>query len=384
MTGAGAEARAVVAGADCPALTVDGQRVAMRLRAEPDKAFENRICQAPLPKAARHVSLEGQALPLPVSEPKRLVILGDSGCRIKQDITQDCNDPVAGWPFARVARMAARQKPDLVIHVGDYYYRETACPAGSDECRNSPYGDRWPTWRAELFDPAQPLLAGAPWVFARGNHEDCQRGGKGWFRLLDADAAVRACPALSDTFLVPIGGVTLGVVDSADPDDNKPQPANAEAFARNLAPLGHANTRVWMVTHRPVWEIRRRGDELDDVGANVNQRAAVKAHGLAGVDLVLAGHMHTFLSLDAGPDRPAQLVVGTGGDRLDSNKAAAPAPGAIAIDGAPPAKAFSMTRFGYFVLDRKGEAWEGAFHDLSDRVVARCRLAAGRLTCAAV
>ena len=34
--------------------------------------------------------------------------------------------------------------------------------------------------RAEFFDPARPLIARAPWVFARGNHEDCQRGGYGW------------------------------------------------------------------------------------------------------------------------------------------------------------------------------------------------------------
>ena len=29
-------------------------------------------------------------------------------------------------------------------------------------------------------------LEAAPWVFARGNHESCDRGWRGWFRMLDA------------------------------------------------------------------------------------------------------------------------------------------------------------------------------------------------------
>jgi hypothetical protein len=383
MTASGAEARAVEQGGDCPTLHVNGKTRPMRLRAGPDDAFTNRVCEAPLPAGARAASIQGQALALPKARPMRLVILGDSGCRLKDKVVQDCNDPVAGWPFAKVAHLAAAQKPDLVIHVGDYYYRETPCPDGDKRCTGSPYGDRWASWKTELFDPAAPLLAAAPWVFARGNHEDCQRGGKGWFRLLDAHAQPRTCPAGSDTFLVPIGGASLGVVDTADPDDTKPQPANAAAFARNLAPLAAAKEPVWIVTHRPVWEIYRQGDRLFDTGANVNQRGVVKDRGLAGVTLILAGHIHTFLSIDAAGQHPAELVVGTGGDLLDSDKAKSITTADIALDGAPPAKTFGMDRFGYFVFDRKGEAWEGAFHDLSDKVVARCRLAAGRLTCEA-
>jgi len=313
------------------------------------------------------------------------VVIGDTGCRLKasDDAWQACNDP-GEYPFARVAAAAAAFKPDLVIHVGDYYYRETPCPDGDKRCAGSPYGDRWGSWKTELFDPAASLLAAAPWVFARGNHEDCERGGKGWFRLLDADAAVRVCPAGSDTFLVPIGGAALGVVDTADGNDTSVQPAQVEALTRNLAPLAAAKDPVWLVTHRPVWEVYRRGDTLFDTGANVNERAAVKDHPLNGVELVVAGHLHTFYSLDAAPGRPAELVVGTGGDLLDSNKAANIATADLALGGAPPAKAFGMDRFGYFVLDRNGQAWEGAFHDLTDQVVARCRLAAGRLTCEAV
>jgi hypothetical protein len=381
MTGAEAQARAIVDGPTCPTLRVDGARFPMRQRAAPDDAFDNRVCEAELPARARRASLDGRRLPLPKARPDRIVILGDTGCRLKGKVIQDCNDPVSGWPFAKVARLAAAQKPDLVIHVGDYYYRETPCPAERAACAGSPYGDRWPSWRAELFEPGAPLLAAAPWVFARGNHEDCHRGGKGWFRLLDADPMVRDCAAGSDTFLVPIGGAVLGVVDSADPDDTIPQPQAAEAFGRAIAPFAGIREPVWLVTHRPIWEIYRQGDRLMDVGANVNERSAVRAAGLPHVELVIAGHEHTFFSLDAAGERPAELVVGTGGDLLDSSRATSVVTADLAIDGGPAAATFGMDRFGYFVFDRKADGWDGVFHDLTDKVVARCQLRAGRLTC---
>lgn len=386
MTAEGAQVRAIADGRACPKLTTDGASRRMVLRAGPDDAFANRICQAPLPKGVKHASLAGVALPLPKAAPRRLVILGDSGCRLKGAVVQDCNDPVAGWPFAKVAALAAARKPDLVIHVGDYYYRETPCPTGDARCAGSPYGDKWPSWKAELFDPAAGLLAAAPWVFARGNHEDCARGGKGWFRLLDADAAVRACPAHSDPFLVPIGGVSLGVVDSAEADDSKTQPDEVAAFGEGLKALQAAKGPVWLVTHRPPWGVFRTPAGLIDTGGNANERQALRAHGPAPAELVLAGHLHTFYSLDFGAGRPGELVVGTGGDALDSDKATAALTATIAVDGAQ-ASAFDMDRFGYFVFDRVGKGraddWAGVFRDLSDKVVARCMLHAGRLSCQA-
>ncbi|HEV7386447.1 MAG TPA: metallophosphoesterase [Phenylobacterium sp.] len=385
ITGAGAQVRAVAEGRACPTLKVDGKPRKMKLRAGPNEAFVHRICEASLRAGARRASVAGAPLPLPKARPQRLVILGDSGCRLKSPFVQDCNDPVAGWPFARVATLAAARKPDLVIHVGDYYYRETACPPGDAACAGSPYGDKWATWKAELFDPAAGLLKAAPWIFVRGNHEDCNRGGKGWFRLLDADANVRVCPAQSDTFVVDIGGLKLGVVDSADPDDVKLQPDQVEAFGKNLEPLRAAHGRVWLVTHRPPWEIGRNGDTLTDLNGNINERAAVKAGGLGEVELVLAGHIHNFTSLDFGPGRAPQLIVGTGGDAQDPHDLPPPAIGPLQVDGMT-AQAFTMGRFGYFVFDRKGKGkdavWEGAFHDLTDAVIATCALHAGRLTCA--
>src|SRR5207249_3297062 len=100
-----------------------------------------------------------QSPPTPIAPignvPAAWVVIGDSGCRMKRadDAWQSCNDP-NGWPFLRIAAAAARLKPDLVLHVGDYHYRENACPARRPGCEGSPWGYGWDTWNADFFGPA--------------------------------------------------------------------------------------------------------------------------------------------------------------------------------------------------------------------------------------
>jgi hypothetical protein len=379
MTEGGAEARLITPG-PCPTARVDGRPRRMVERAGPTEAFENRVCALRLAHGDRQVAVEGLALRAPKARPERIVILGDSGCRLKGAAFQHCNDP-SGWPFARIAALAAARAPDLVIHVGDYYYRETPCPAGNAGCAGSPYGDRWATWKAELFDPAAPLLAAAPWVFARGNHEDCRRGGAGWFRQIDAAPAAKACPADSESWIVDLGGTRVLVADSAETSDLTSSTEGAAAFAARLAPLRQMTGEpVWILTHRPIWNSSRLGDLLGDGIVNATERQAVKSVDLAPVTLILSGHVHNFASLGFGAARPAQLVVGTGGDTLDLDDTPPPAAGRATVDGLD-ADIFSMGRWGYFVFDRHGPEWIGRFYDTRDRVAAVCRLAGRSLSC---
>jgi hypothetical protein len=385
VTAEGAQARLVTAAADCPVIRVDGAPRAMAQRAAPTEAFPNRVCEATLRPGDDRLLVAGLALRAPRARANRLVILGDSGCRLKGQSFQHCNDP-SGWPFARIAALAAAKHPDLVIHVGDYYYRETPCPASNAGCAGSPHGDIWASWKAELFDPAAPLLAAAPWVFARGNHEDCKRGGAGWFRQLDAAPEAKTCPADSDTFSVDLGNARLFVVDSADTEDMTAPPARVADFTARLAPVRprRPGEAVWILTHRPVWNSSRLGDLLGDGMVNATERAAVRGMegGLAGVALILSGHVHNFTAVSFGPVRPAQLVVGTGGDTLDLEDAPPPATGTAGVDGLK-ADIFTMGRFGYFVFDRRGADWVGRFHDTRDRVAAVCRLHGRALICRA-
>ena len=383
----GAEARAATSLGHCPFLTIDGRVTPMQTRAPADGAFPLTICQLKLPPATRRVSLGGTALPLPKGPPQRILVFGDTGCRVKADLIQDCNDP-RRWPFALVARLAAARHPDLVIHVGDYYYRESPCPPGERGCAGGPFGDNWPTWRAEFFDPAKPLLAQAPWVFVRGNHEACGRGGPGWFRLLDAGPAPLVCPAASAPFKVDLGDLNLYILDSADADDRDPKPARVARFAGQLSALGAdlAHGRGWIVTHRPFWgltPVARLGPIGPfEVAINQTEQAAVAGRDLDGVQMVVSGHIHHFASFDFGPSRPAQLIAGTGGDIGEDADTARVRDDQVDIDGQS-AERMTFERFGYFLLDRAGADWVGTFRDIDDHLVAQCRLHERRLHCEA-
>ena len=388
LTGHGAEARAVTTGGRCPDAEIDGAPEPMQTRAAPDADFAVTVCQLALPKGARRVEVGGRQLPLPEARPKRLVIFGDTGCRLKGDEVQDCDDPAA-WPFATVARLAAAHHPDLVIHVGDYYYRESACPAGRAGCAGSPWGDNWTTWDADFFGPAAPLLAVAPWVMTRGNHEACERGGPGWFRLLDGASPARACPAASDPIVIDLSGLVLYVLDSATTADRTAPFAAVAAFRRQLdalrttPPTGPA----WIVTHRPIWGLVAAA-RLGPVGPfevpiNATQQAAVRGRDLSAVRMVVSGHIHHFASFSfAGGDRPAQLIAGTGGDIGDPADTPKFLDDEVTLDGKL-ARRFGFDRYGFLVLERTGGEWSGDFYDVRDNAIAHCRLAGRALACRA-
>jgi hypothetical protein len=385
LTDRGAEARLVTAAATCPNIVLNGARTPMRRRAGPSADFPVTICQALLPKSVRSASIGGHALPLPTAAPRRLVIFGDTGCRLKGKAVQDCDNPDQ-WPFAVVARLAAAHHPDVVIHVGDYYYRESPCPAGRAGCAGSPWGDNWTTWDADFFAPAAPLLSVAPWVMARGNHEDCERGGPGWFTLLDGAVKPLACPAASAPMVVDLGGLELYILDSSGTVDREAPPDAVAAFASQLDVLKtHSPTEpAWILTHRPVWGLVPvvNAGPLGplELPINATEQAAVRGRDLSRVQMVLSGHIHHFASFQFKGDRPAQLIVGTGGDVGEPGDTPRFLDGDVDIDGMS-AHRFGFDRYGFLVLDRDGAGWRGAFYDVHDRPIALCGLVGRQLAC---
>jgi hypothetical protein len=384
ITGDGAEARVAVAAMPCPEATVDGRTRPMTPRGSAKVDFPV-VCVLAIPASAKSVSVAQQSLPLPVRSVRRIVILGDTGCVILGLTTQACNDPRA-WPFATVARLAAARKPDLVIHVGDYYYREQPCPSAAQGCEGSPFGDHWDTWAAEFFTPAQSLLATAPWVFARGNHETCNRGGRGWNTLLDSGPAVDGCPILSAPFIARLGDLNLFVLDSADAGDRTADDTGVAAIAAQLDRFGASlnQGRGWLVTHRPIWglvPVARLGPLGPvQVGINVTEQRAVRGRALGGVQLVASGHIHNFSAISFGATRPAQLIVGTGGDPglfADTPRIYGGPASLDGLDGV----SFSFSRYGYYLMERDGDDWTGTFRDQDDVVRAVCRLRERALSC---
>src|SRR6516225_8754599 len=105
----------------------------------------------------------------------------------------------------------------------------------------------WKVWNNDFFKPSAPLLATAPWIMVRGNHETCARAGEGWFRFLDHAAPENECAEISKSFVIALGGLGFVVMDSGkianengsdDDDDDDDDDDSADASrTEELTPI---------------------------------------------------------------------------------------------------------------------------------------------------
>jgi len=418
-------ARAVTTAPTCPSITIDGRTQAMAVRA-PFGAIPLRgkghsaafhpeavsspvlACETAIPAGSARVDIAGQALPLPKADIRRIVVIGDTGCRLKGKEFQDCNDPAA-YPFARVAASAAAWKPDLVVHVGDYHYREDPCPADRPGCAGSPYGYGWDAWNADFFAPGRTLLGSAPWVLARGNHESCARGGQGWWRFLDAhrydpaancdDPGADGRADYTDPYAVPLGGASqLIVFDSANTDWHgfKPGDARIVRYAdtwRKIDRLARRQRHNIAVDHHPLYAFGANRDAhtgavtLFGGDAGLTQVfGALDARLLpSSIAMLLSGHVHLWEQTSFASDHPTQFVAGFAGTAEDivplprtPPAGQAPAPGAVIeamsswIDG-----------FGFMTMERTApDTWHVVVHDRDGRERNTCTVEGRHSTCA--
>jgi hypothetical protein len=388
MAPGGSVVRVLTRSDACPVVQVDGQSRQTVLRAAPadlpersnkahttgPTAFATRICELGLPRTARRASLAGQALPLPHPRIDRIVLIGDTGCRIKaaDDAMQDCNVPAA-WPFAAIAAHAAQLHPDLVLHVGDYLYRENPCPAGHQGCAGAPWGYGEVGWRADFLDPAAPLLNAAPWIMVRGNHEECARAGQGWWRLLDphalqagSDCGVAADDQTgdhSDPYAVSLGnGAQIIVADLIQLASGKPDNAAVAAqFGHDMAMIDALSSRAnvsFATAHFPfnpvLWKDRSPGAVA--IGGKPIRAYAMPP--LPHVRAMLAGHIHLF-QFARFADRPTQVITGFSGTQEDAALAPDSLSQATGKPSAAPLQNLTTIadRFGYALMERHGDVW---------------------------
>jgi predicted phosphodiesterase len=389
----GYEARLVTGAATCPVLHTDKGDVSMSVRAAGNADFPM-ICSASVPAGTKTANIAGTNLPVPVTQPQRILVLGDTGCRLKGAVLQACNDP-AKWPFPQLAAAAASLKPDLVIHLGDYLYRESACPVGNQGCAGSPWGDNWTTWQADFFTPAAPLLAAAPIVLVRGNHEDCKRAGPGWTRLQGPAAYDPAAPCAmhQPLFTVDLAGLTLAVLDDAVSEETELDRDTARIYAEEVGGLAKLPAPVWFVHHRPTWAATD-GPLGIPIGGNLTLIEAsqiAEAHGEPAVphavELMLSGHIHTFESINYNHDVPPQIVAGNGGDDLNVTPRNLRGAQFLGHSGVTVADGLSVGGFGFLLMTRAADGWTIDLYDPAAKPKGRCHFIApknhkrGRLDC---
>src|SRR5579862_7844618 len=370
-------ARIVVSDADgCPAIQVDGASRAMVAR-KPMPAGLRPACEFAIPSGAKSVSVNGHSLALPKSDPARVIALGDTGCRIKGKQIQACND-AALWPFRKVSASAASEKPDLIVHVGDYLYRESPCPDASQAmCGGSPAGDNWEAWNADFFEPAAGLLGAAPWVFSRGNHEDCNRSWRGWFYYLEPRPWNGTCQDYSAPYLVKLGKFQVAVLDSSAAKENYLDEEQVSAFAAQLASLHPEN--AWLATHYPFWGFSTdpRGGLPKPLVAALE--ASWEKASPNGYTLILSGHIHLFEYVSVDQGRPPQVVAGDGGTQM-----AVPMHGSMKgtqIRGASVIGSRSRQEFGYILLSKEGKLWRLELKDQRQSVLVRCTVPGSSESC---
>ena len=378
-------ARVITAQASCPNIALGKDSRPMRVRERPSAPdFPVLVCETIIPPGITSATIDGWSLPLPKASPRRIVVVADTGCRLKRGVAfQACNDP-QGWPWEKIAKSAARWKPDIVIHIGDYLYRQHPCPAGNAGCAGSPWGDNWNTWNADFFTPGAKLLRAAPWVMIRGNHEECKRAGNGWFRFLDPNLPSLGCRDYTPPYVVPAGEVQLLILDSASAqDETAPAPMVAIYAAQFVALKKAAIANAWLVTHHPVWGIgwpdpvkerthlKKLNSTLQTASGNDLPR---------GVKVVLSAHLHFFETLSFANGRPPTFIIGNSGTAMIP-PVNAPLAG-MELAGAPIAEGIKMARFGFMTMERSGKDWTATLRDVDGNKVTRCSIANSRATCA--
>lgn len=334
-------ARAVTDQGRCPKIKIDGREQVMALRAKGGgpKGFEAILsCETEVSKFANNVTVAGKKLKLLNKQPSRIVVIGDTGCRMKPGDYQNCNNVLGlttSWPFPQIAAQVAKLNADLIIHTGDYFYRESPCPPSNKGC-NGPSGFTWGSWEADFFNPGAKMLPSAPWLMTRGNHEDCNRAWRGWFYLLDPYPLSESpwqkqnCLEQTETFKVNLGGLRFINMDSATLADAFNPQVNPKTVARFTADYDEANnmaqgaSNTWLVTHRPIWAVASYHDWKRNKDAisltDPTMQAGLKASKVGGFDesfkLLLSGHVHNFQVLNFNAGQPSMMVVGNSGTRL--------------------------------------------------------------------
>jgi hypothetical protein len=354
----------------------------MQVRVEPSEAFPQRVCEVSVPPAA-HVEIGSVILPTAPVAPRKIIVIGDTGCRIKKlgdnsTLVQDCKNTDSGWPFAKVAAAASKLNPDLIIHVGDYHYRESACPAGNAQCKGSPYGDKAAVWNEDFFKPAAPLLAAAPWIFVRGNHEDCKRAHEGFFRFLDPYAFSPKCESTSAPYAVQFANLSLVVLDSS----------NNDITSDNLKTVSNLPVKgAWLLTHRPPWLSKAAkaakdsdGDDDDNVAdSDQDERSVASSETLAvgfpkNLGMVLAGHQHIFRATTFADHRPPQIIAGNGGTMLDTDPAAETKGTAMDAGSTNLEAVATFQDFGFLLFEQDGaHSWTAKMYDRSGNPRVICR-----------
>ncbi|BBO59885.1 metallophosphoesterase [Mycoavidus sp. B2-EB] len=328
--------RAIAKGDTCPKIKineVEHNMVVRQARSDrattPDQPNLDNLpltCEKPLTPEAKTLSIRGKELRLGKEFPQTIVIIGDTGCRVPKG--QSCDGEI---PFKKIAQTAARTPNlDLVIHLGDYHYRQAKAGEHAD----------FDTWNQDFFEPADALLKAAPWIMVRGNRESCQLAGQGWWRFLDPRPWQTEQPEqdclqpfeaghyagdYSSPYAIPLGVHEQFIVfDSAQSRFKNFQPGEYSYFQyqqqyTEMEELAQKARRNILLMHTPLLALA--GDiGKPYIGTSIRSVFLDKNKKLfpAGIKLVLASDFHIWQHIKFSA-HPSHFIIGFSGAQLDDS-----------------------------------------------------------------
>jgi hypothetical protein len=182
---------------------------------------------------------------------------------------------------------------------------------------------------------------------------------------------------------VPLNGVTLAALDSAEASDTKATPGETKEYVREFGVIADtAPAGSWLVTHRPIWSVFSV-EHRDTEGENAAYQSAIGDKLSANLALIVSGHVHIAetLSFETSSNLPPQLISGNSGTALDTMPSGTPT--GAELDDPELEEAEILSSFGFLTLEPGPNGWSATQRDAAGNARVTCTLVRDSAECTA-
>ncbi len=317
----------------------------------------------------------------------RVAVIGDTGCRLKdakgKASYQNCSQ-AKEWPYPEVTKSLGTENYDFAIHTGDYHYREHCTDPKLCAVYTAHSGYNWNAWWNDFFAPSLPLFKKSPWIFVRGNHEDCSRAYRGWSVLSPSlKRNLDLCDEVETYQWIEMDDLVFINFDDSSFEDRKDLlPAEVEKWKPQFLKLATQiknmpiKKEIWFVAHKPVSGFVPNPIDGEPIAIKPNMLTMMKQTGLfEHIDFFLSGHIHNQQVLSFPNVAKVQLIVGHGGSSLDPF-------GRKIMTEALTTVTENKYSFGYAVFHRTGfKKWDFLFKNQFGEEQLHCHFEKNKLNC---
>ena len=314
-----------------------------------------------------------------------IAVIGDTGCRLKESngkgVYQNCS-VTKEWAYPEVAKSLQGETYDFAVHTGDYHYREQCSDPKLCSLYAQHTGYGWAAWWDDFFAPSLPLFKKSPWLFVRGNHEDCKRAYQGWSILSSVVKRIQdSCEEIENYQWIEMDDlVFINFDNSAFEDRQELTPKDSvkwkEQFLKITQQIKQLKTKkeIWFLVHKPVLGFVPSPADAEPVAVKPNMMQLLKQTGLYDqIDIFLSGHIHNQQLVP--DDNKLQLIVGHGGSALDPF-------GRKIFTEQLVTTTENKYSFGYALFHRSGfKKWDFTFKNQFGEVELKCHLDKNKASC---